>query len=171
MKELKDHPNSNQNSLEMSQGEWEEAIRIVEKFGPAKESDATKEEKDFRKSLGQQKAKKWARLVDKYKVEEYTLPGSDQPRKRLMRLHKRSGFDEERWLLCIPQLQVFDAIYEHHHLVSHLKMNQTCGKVQEKYYNVTEKQVNEFVATCETCNHANPVAKKQKGAKKDKKDA
>lgn len=166
MKELKDHPNTSHLSKEMSQGEWEEAIHIVQNFGPAKESDATEAQKDFRKSLEKSKAKKWSKLVDKYKVEVYTLPGSDQPRKRLMRLHKPSGFDEERWLLCIPQLQVFDAIYENHHLVSHLKMNQTCVKVQEKYYNVTEKQVNEFVATCETCNHANPIVKKQKGAKK-----
>lgn len=166
MKELKDHPNTSHLSKEMSQGEWEEAIRIVQNFGPAKATDATVAQRDFRDSLGKQKVKKWSKVIEKYKVEEYTLPGSDEPSKRLMRLHKSSGCDEERWLLCIPQLQVFDAIYENHHLVSHLKMNQTCVKVHEKYYNVTEEQVNAFVATCETCNHANPVAKAQKGAKK-----
>ncbi len=166
MKEVKDHPKTDPLLKEMSQREWEEAIHIVQNFGPAKESDATDAQKDFRKSLDRQTKKKWSKVIDKFKVVEYKLPGSDVVRKRLMKNHKASGFDEYKWLVCVPQTEVFDAIYEIHHLVSHLKMNQTCVKVQEKYYNITEKQVNEFVATCETCNHANPVAKKQKGAKK-----
>ena len=47
---------------------------------------------------------------------------------------------------------MFDVISENHGIVSHMKQNQTCVKVHEKYYNVTESQVNAFVDSCETCN-------------------
>ena len=105
-------------------------------------------------------------MVELYEVEEYKLPGSDLPKKRLLRIHTRKGSPEENRLVCVPQLDVFDVISENHGIVSHMKQNQTCVKVHEKYYNVTESQVNAFVDSCETCNHANPVMKKQKGAKK-----
>ncbi len=166
MKELKDHPDTKVGTSEMSQREWEETINVVLNFGPKRHDDATEDQKKFRKSLGPKKAKNWARIIELYKVEEYILPGSGQQRKRLLRSHQRKGWAEPRWLLCIPQLEVFDAIHEHHGTVSHMKMNQTCVKVHEKYYNITEKQVNAFVATCETCNHKNPVVKAMKGAKK-----
>jgi hypothetical protein len=116
--------------------------------------------------------KKWIkkyqgeRLLDKYRVKEYKLPGSDTIQYRLLRRHKRKSWSEAKWLICVPQLQVFDAIRECHLLVNHMKMNHTLLKVHEKYYNISEKQVNAFVATCETCNHKNPVLKQFKGAKK-----
>ena len=163
MKEMKDHPKTSPLSLEMSQAEWEEAIHIVRNFGPALLSDANEEQKAFRKSLGKKKEKKWTKrdegvpLIEKYKVEEYTLPDSDQTHHRLLKRHKRASWTEEKWLLCIPQLDVFDAISECHGIASHMKQNQTCVKVHEKYYNVTEAQVIAFVESCETCNHANPV--------------
>lgn len=172
MKEMKDHPKTSPLSLEMSQAEWEEAIHIVRNFGPALLSDANEEQKAFRKSLGKKKEKKWTKrdegvpLIEKYKVEEYTLPDSDQTHHRLLKRHKRASWTEEKWLLCIPQLDVFDAISECHGIASHMKQNQTCVKVHEKYYNVTEAQIIAFVESCETCNHANPVKKQLKGAKK-----
>ena len=166
MKELKDHPDTSPLSAEMSQREWEEAIHIVPLFGPKLLRDATDEQKAFREKLGAKKSKKWASMVELYEVEEYKLPGSDLPKKRLLRIHTRKGSPEENRLVCVPQLDVFDVISENHGIVSHMKQNQTCVKVHEKYYNVTESQVNAFVDSCETCNHANPVMKKQKGAKK-----
>ena len=166
LKDLKDHPSTKVLSVEMSQQEWEEAINIVLHFGPKLQRDATDEQMAFRNSLDTAKARKWSSLVELFRVEEYTLPGSDIKRKRLLRLHERAGWSEGKWLLCIPQLEVFDAISENHGIVSHMKQNQTCVKVHEKYYNITETQVNIFVQSCETCNHARPVVKRLKGAKK-----
>lgn len=83
-----------------------------------------------------------------------------------MKLHQRKGWSDASWLVCLPQLDVFDAISECHGFVSRMKQNQTCVKVHERYYDIPEAQVNAFVEICETCNHVNPVVKKKKGAEK-----
>ena len=157
MKAVEDHPKSSPFSQEMTQTEWDEAINIVRNFGPRKRKYANEEQIRFRDSLPQSTMKKWtklyegAALLEKYKAEEYKLPGSDQTHYRLLRNHKRSRWEEKRWLTCVPQLDVYDAIYECHQMVSHMKQNQTCAKVHERYYNITEKQVNTFVETCFVC--------------------
>ena len=169
MKELKDQPPTDSMSFDMSQQEWEEAVNIVLNFGPKYERDATQEQLAFRKKLkttDMKKFRRWFNIIDKYKVVPYSLPGSTVERNRLLRLHKRNGWSEGQWLMCVPQLEVFDAISECHGVVSHMKMNTTCVKVHEKYYNITEEKVNTFVEMCEACNSAKPTIKKQKGAKK-----
>jgi hypothetical protein len=172
MKSIEDHPGSPLTSFEMNQAEWEEAINIVRHFGPPKLKDANEEQARFRNNLPYAKVKKWIKLINgipkiqKYKVEEFKMPGSNQTQYCLLRKYKRMYWNEEKWLLCLPQLGVFDAIHECHTMTYHMKQNQTCMKVHEKYYNISEKQVNAFVETCEVCNQANPVARPLKMAKK-----
>jgi hypothetical protein len=172
IKAVKDHPKSSPFSLEMTQAEWEETINIVLNFGPRLIKHANEQQARFRNNLPYTKVKKWikqyngAPLIEMYKVEEFKMPGSDQTQYRLLRNHKRLHWNEKKWLPCLPQLEVFDAIHECHTMVLHMKQNQTCAKVHEKYYNITEKQVIAFVETCFVCNQANSVARPLKRVKK-----
>lgn len=166
------HPKSNTTSSELSQREWQEAIEIVRFMGPAKLRDATEEQIRFRSSLSKVTVRNWTKKVngvpkiELYQVEEYYVPGSDEAQYRLLRLFQRPTWNEPKWLICVPQLKVFDAIRECHDVISHLRQNQTSVRVHETYFNVTEKQVTAFVELCEVCNHQNPVTKTEKGAKK-----
>jgi hypothetical protein len=114
----------------------------------------------------------WIRLIhgvpkiELYKVEKYFTPGSDQAHYRLLRKFKRAGWNEAKWLICVPQLKVFDAILDSHSMVSHYRQNQTCVLVHEKYFNVSGKHVKTFIELCEVCNHSDPVKKKVKGVRK-----
>lgn len=158
MKPVNDHPKPSMTSFEMNQAQWEEAINIVRHFGPQKLKDANEEQARFRKSLSKVTVRRWTKLVncvpliEKYKVEEFKMPGSDQIQYRLFRKYQRKHWHEEKWLLCVPQLHIFDAIHECHNMISHMKLSPTLKKVHEKYYNISEKQVSAFIETCFECN-------------------
>ena len=70
---------------------------------------------------------------------------------------------KERCLL--PQSQTFDAIYDAHSSVGHLKAGPTHKEVQKKYANVTLDQCKKFVLLCPVCNSENPVIQPKQGAK------
>ena len=172
LKDVSNHPATSPFSMDMSQSEWQETVDIVLNFGPSNRALATEEQIRFRDSLPKETVRKWIRktdkipLIERYKVTEKKRRGSDEIRYELLRLHQRSPWQEEKWLICVPQLEVFSAIRECHLMVHHMKQNQTCTKVHGKYYNITEKQVSMFVETCEVCNMRNPLKKQLKGAAK-----
>jgi hypothetical protein len=159
LKPTNEHPNTSFLSSEMTQLEWNQAVEIITNFGPLDKKQVTEEQLLYRKRLPKVVRLNWTkqyngeRKIDKYKVEQYRVPGSDEIKLRLLRKFKRLNWSDERWLECVPQLEVFDVIKECHEINGHFKQNQTCLKVHERFYNITEKQVAAFIQTCETCNH------------------
>jgi hypothetical protein len=153
------HPKSSICSSVMSETEWREALNIVPNFGPAKIREANEEQKNFRNSLEPDIVKKWTRfqnigkhLIELFKVENSIPPGRNTQQPMLFRLHKRKNWHEEKWLRCIPQLQVFDAIRACHlSKSSHFSFRKTITRVQDIYYNISRKQVQEYIDTCEIC--------------------
>ena len=162
---VEQHPETSWLTLEMSHSEWLEAIDIVLHFGPPLLRDANAEQKQFRETLSPATVRKWTRkspidrLIDYYRVEEYTDKGS--LKHRLLRRHKRKNWNEERWLICVPQCEVFDAIRSCHVVVNHKKTVPTRDEVFSRYYNITEAQIHEFVNTCPICTKKRSITKKR----------
>ena len=102
----------------MSQEEWLETIDVVRNFGPTLLDDANEAQIEYRSNLEPATIKKWGKkyqgepMIRLFKVEEYYVENSDSPHYHLYRLHKRKNREEKQWLICVPQMKVFDAILE-----------------------------------------------------------
>jgi hypothetical protein len=160
MMPVEEHPETASGTFEMSHREWQEAIDIVRNFGPIHLSDANAEQIQFRENLSPATVRKWTRtsagttrrLIQLYKVEDRPEEGDDNSSNpQLLRLHKRKNWDVERWLICVPQCKVFDAIRSCHIAVNHKKRALTRDELYSRYYNITETQIQEFVNTCPVC--------------------
>jgi hypothetical protein len=67
----------------------------------------------------------------------------------------------------VPQLEVFDVIYDIHNEIGHTKSkNGTCRKIKMSYYNVTEMQVEKFMDMCPVCVDNKEKVKSKNEAKK-----
>ena len=61
--------------------------------------------------------------------------------------------------------EMFDAIYDAHYSLGHLKSSVTWREVNHHVYNITIQHVNAFISVCPVCIHAHPQIPKSKGAR------
>ena len=60
---------------------------------------------------------------------------------------------------------MFDAIYDAHYSLGHLKSSVTWREVSRHVYNITIQHVNEFISVCPVGIHVHPQIPKSKGAR------
>jgi hypothetical protein len=120
---------------QMTQKRWSEAVEMVEEWGSTEDPN-----KPFRKAnrLGYAITKKYHLMpstqVDAGGSEVTTL------------IHTKTGGR------VVPQLEVFDAIYDIHYDIGHRKSKATLRTVvKDSFYNVTETQVEKFLDLCPVC--------------------
>ena len=67
----------------------------------------------------------------------------------------------------VPQMEVFDAIYDnHYHSMGHMKLRTMWVALKQHFYNVSEKEVRQFIDLCPVYSKENPQIRPTKGAKK-----
>ena len=61
--------------------------------------------------------------------------------------------------------EIFDAIYDAHYSLGHLKSSVKWREVNCHVYNIRIQHVNAFISVCPVCIHAHPQIPKSKGAR------
>ncbi len=140
-------PSRLERSFQMTQKQWDENVDLLTKWYSNDEAERFHTRRKFKDN--------GYRLARTFSVETVTLPSGDTCQK-LYKGHR----------LAIPQLEVFDAIYDAHAGVAHLKRTPTWYAVKRAYYNVSQDQVQTFCNLCPVCIGENPTARRQVGAKK-----
>ena len=107
--------------------------------------------------------------MKKYTTHCITLPNGTV-KNILRRLELENDGDSKgqkkvgRIVACVEEC--FDIIHEAHRLRGHLGVERTWTTLSPKYFNITQKMVRAYCATCHICMEKNPVITGFKGAKK-----
>lgn len=140
-------------SKQLTKQEWEYILHLLRCWD---HGDGELSKINFRR-----KNKKGYKVVSTFKSVEL----SEDKFKIVRKISKgKDASKPER--LVVHQDQVFDSIWECHQQAGHMKNHSTWSLVSKKYYNITEKLVENFVATCPVCIKEQPCAKPHKGAVK-----
>ena len=125
------------------------------------------EEKDFLKlRQSNHLAYDW---IKKYSTHSITLPnGTVKNILRRLELDKDADTKGQkkvgRSVACMEEC--FEIIHEAHRLRGHLGVERTWTTLSPKYFNITQKMVRTYCATCHICMEKNPIITGFKGAKK-----
>jgi hypothetical protein len=132
-------------SMQMTRLRWQDTVSVIEQWGTDDNPN-----KLYRKGNRNGYA-----IVKKYEVREQVEADGTV---LVSLFHKPSNRK------VLPQLEVFDAIYDSHYNLGHMKMAVTWKDIKRTCYNVTEEQVQSFIDLCPVCNKANPTIPTAKGA-------
>lgn len=129
------------------QSQWAEYVDIITKWHS--------QDPEIRYEVRRKYKDNGYRLAKTFAVSTVTLP-SGVIAQKLYKAHR----------LAIPQLEVFDAIYDAHAGVAYLKRTPTWYAVKRAYYNVAQEQVQVFCNLCPVCIGENLIVRRPAGAKK-----
>jgi hypothetical protein len=128
-------------SSQMTQQRWNGIVEMIEQWGSTDNPN-----KAFRKAnrRGYEITKKYHLLQS----IQFDARGSEVRTTALPRILKHTKTDT----IAVPQLGVFDAIYDIHNKIRHLKSKKdTRRRIKLSYYNVTDAQVDKFMDLCPVC--------------------
>jgi hypothetical protein len=134
---------ANKKSCELTDSEWELIISVLSGWN---QPDDIVAQTQFRK-----KHRQGYRYVQIYFIEFVSIPGSGgEQGKQLRRLTKIENNAKQKGRICLPQSQVFDAIYEAHYGASHMKSG-VWTSLKKDYHNISEKLCITFAKLCPVC--------------------